>query len=109
MPSCFKPAGFDAIKDVLRFHVNPRYTPGSPGIVRDSIAQQIIRRESDAYNYMINGLDGEAKKEQARTLGLSGIVEERWKYEGRLYFRDMITRETGVIKDDGTREVFGRL
>lgn len=105
MPSCFKPAGFDPLRDALRFHVAPRYTPGNPGLVRAATAQQLIRRESDAYNSMINGVEGPIKREQAMRLGLSGIVEEHWEFQGRTHFRDLITREVGYLGANGKREV----
>lgn len=103
MPSCFKPVGFDPVKDALRFHITPRYTTGSPAMVRADTATAIVRRESDAYNAMINGVEGLDRKEQAKQLGLSGIVEERWEFEGRTHFRDLITGEVGYLDSSKQR------
>lgn len=99
MPSCFRPNGFDPLRDALRFNVAPRYTAGSPALVRDQIAQMVIRDEKDAYAAVIAGLYGEEKKAQAMRLGLSGIVEERWEFRGVVMYRDLITGETGSVKE----------
>lgn len=110
MPSCFKPAGFDPVRDALRFHVVPRYTPGSQGMVRSQIATHRAKEEERAYSTMISGLDGDAKKSEAMRLGLSGIVEERWEFRGRTHFRDLITGEVGVLDAAGQREVvYGKM
>jgi hypothetical protein len=68
--------------------------------VRDEIAKHVIRRESDMYNAMINGVYGEAKKEQARQLGLRGIVEERWEFRGVQMFYDPITGDSGRVPEE---------
>lgn len=110
MPSCFKPAGYDAVKDALRFHVRPRYTVGSQGMARSAVATERAKAEERKYSELISGLDGEAKKAEASRLGLSGIVEERWEFRGKTHFRDLITGEVGILNIAGKREVvYGKL
>lgn len=101
----FRPAGFDPVQDALRFHVAPRYTVGSPGMVRSIVATEYAKAEERKYSEMVSGLDGEYKKEEASRLGLSGIVEERWDFRGRKHFRDLITGEVGILDPSGRREV----
>jgi hypothetical protein len=109
MPSCFRPAGFDPITDTPRFTVAPRYTCGSPGLVRSAEAARLARDEEAQYSEVISGLLGEEKKAQAMRLGLSGIVEERWEFQGKRHFRDLITDETGLLGTDGTRQwIYGK-
>jgi hypothetical protein len=77
------------------FNVYPRYTPGSPALVRRDIADRLIRSEQAVYDDMIKGLYGPAKKAEAARLGLRSIVEETWEFRGVLMYRDAITGETG--------------
>lgn len=110
MPSCFRPSGFDPVRDALRFYVWPRYTVGSQGMVRSAIATDRAKAEERKYSELISGLDGETKKAEASRLGLSGIVEERWEFRGKTHFRDLITGEVGVLDAAGKREVvYGKL
>lgn len=109
MPSCFRPVGFDPQRDALRFHIAPRYTPGSPGQARSDTAVTLAKAEERRYSELISGLDGEARKAYATRLGLSGIVEEHWETKGRKLFRDLITGEFGAFDSNGKKEVHGRM
>lgn len=109
MPSCFKPAGFDPVRDALRFHVVPRYTVGSQGMVRSEIASERAKAERRAYEEAIS-LSTNPKYDTAKRLGLSGIVEERWEFRGRTHFRDLITGEVGYLDAAGKRgTVYGKM
>lgn len=109
MPTCYRaspPRGFNPDnREALSFYVAPRYTPGTRGPCSGQTAKHFSEIESQAYDRMINGVYGETKKAQAKQLGLSGIVEERWEFRGRRHFRDLITKETGVLDSSGQREV----
>lgn len=105
----FRPVGYDPLLDEPRFTVAPRYTCGSPGLVRSAEAVRLARAEEEQYCEVIAGLLGEEKKAQAMRLGLSGIVEERWEFQGKRHFRDLITDETGLLGTDGTRQwIYGK-
>jgi hypothetical protein len=67
--------------------VAPRYTPGSPALVRATIALQVAREEVDAIEVALEGFWGEEQQARAKRLGLRGIVEEK--------------RETGSGKKHG--------
>ena len=86
---------FENVASGITYNVWPRYTTGSPALVRDATAQQVMRSEQAVYSDMIKGLYGEAKKAEAMRLGLRGIVEEVWEFRGILMYRDLITGETG--------------
>jgi hypothetical protein len=86
---------FENVAAGITYNVWPRYTPGSPALVRDATAQQVMRAEQSVYADMVKGLYGDAKKEEATRLGLRGIVEEIWEFRGILMYRDLITGETG--------------
>ena len=109
MPNSFRPSGFDPVRDALRFYVAPRYTVGSPGMVRSEVAQRLVRHERDAYEEAIS-LSTNRAYDTARTLGLSGIVEERWDFQGKRHFRDLLTGEVGTLDAAGKREVvYGKM
>lgn len=99
MPSCFRPAGFNSVSDALRFTYAPRYSVGTPGLIRSRMAKHFSEIEKAVYDDMIKGIYGEAKKAEAMRLGLSGIVEERWTFRGIEMYRDLITGEAGSVLD----------
>lgn len=105
--SKFKPYGYPGTM-ALRYNVAPRYTPGSPALVREDVARRVMRDEQAEYEQVIAGLYGEDKKEQASRLGLSGIVEERWEFRGVVMYRDLLTGETGSVKDREQRGLYQR-
>jgi hypothetical protein len=89
-------ARFARVAGAPFFNVWPRYTPGTPALVRDQTAQHVMRSELAVYEDMIRGLYGPAKKAEAKKLGLRGIVEETWEFRGILMYRDLLTGETGA-------------
>jgi hypothetical protein len=78
------------------FNVYPRYTPGSPALVRREIAERLMRNERAVYDDMIKGVYGPAKKAEAMQLGLRSIVEESWEFRGVMMYRDCLTGEVGA-------------
>lgn len=83
---------------MIRYHVKPRYTSGSPAVVDSTTASRLIQQERDSYERMIAGVYGEDKKAQAIKLGLGGIVEDRWTFRDKYMFRDAITGDTGLVE-----------
>ena len=79
------------------FTVAPRYTCGSPALVSHEIAHRVAKEEKSSYEYILEGLEGEERKERAKRLGLRGIAE--WKCErgrGKKHgweVKDLITGE----------------
>lgn len=61
----------------LYYNVAPRYTPGSPALVRQEIAEQVAAEEARAIEYYLKGYMGEESRAIAERLGLAGIVELR--------------------------------
>jgi|HubBroStandDraft_2_1064218.scaffolds.fasta_scaffold07674_9 hypothetical protein len=88
------------VSHAVRFHIKPRYAPGSPGVVREQQAQIVLRRERDAYEDMLAGNCGNIKQVYAQDKGLRGIVEERWEFRGKQLFRDLLTGDTGLVPEE---------
>ncbi len=59
------------------FNVAPRFTPGSPALVREEIALRVAAQERDSFPRAKEGIYGETDKAKAERLGLRGIVEYR--------------------------------
>lgn len=59
------------------YTVAPRYTPGSPAMVPQPIAEKVAEEEKRAYQAALTGVMGEAEKAMAETFGLRGIVEAK--------------------------------
>lgn len=81
------------------FNVAPRYSNGSPALVSRAQAEQVVQDECGAYARAISGSEGCNRQEQARTLGLSGIVEEREMHSFHYIAHDMITGERRDSRD----------
>lgn len=62
-------------RNPLRFNVRPRYSCGSPAQVSEQIARQVAKDELVDYERYLSGVYGEGKQGEAKTKGLSGIVE----------------------------------
>ena len=78
------------------FNVVPRYTPGSPAMVPESIANYVAIEESAAYERALSGADGAEDKARAERLGLRGICEQRTEYAECWVIQDLITLERFV-------------
>ncbi len=61
------------------FHVTPRYTPGHPAIVTESLALLLAETERAAYEQVLAGAGGPEARRAAEHAGLGGIVERRQK------------------------------
>jgi len=88
-------------------NVAPRYTPCSPASVSGEIALRVAAEERDAFPHYLDGLCGEREQQRAQTLGLGGIVEERWERADCWIVTDLITGARFVRpfrKDGETRE-----
>ena len=73
------------------FNVAPRYSPGSPALVSQAIAERVAADEVDFYRAVLEGVYGPDEVARAQQLGLDGIVEERVeRHDGELV-RDVIT------------------
>lgn len=57
------------------FNVAPRFTPGSPAMVKSGQALRVADLEREAYRYATDERMGTAEVEKADRLGLRGIVE----------------------------------
>lgn len=82
-----------AIKKFGYFNVAPRYTTGSPAMVKDETARQVAKQESSAYKRHLSGTYGDSAKEFAERTGLRGIsylTTERGKW---MWVQDIITNE----------------
>lgn len=86
----------------MRSHYNvaPRYTPGSPGIVSEAIAEDVAKNERQVHAWALEGRYGEAERERARSLGLAGIVELRSEGKKGWDVLDVITGERFVRSFD---------
>lgn len=76
--------------------VAPRYTCGSPAMVPGEIAERVAAQEKDAYAYILEGAEGEERRQRAEHLGLRGIAE--YKVErgsGRKHGWDVLDLCTG--------------
>lgn len=103
-------SNFKASGSALRFNVHPRYSPGSPALVREEIARDVMRAEESLYEAAIAGLEGSQAQRTAAERGLSGIVEEHWEFKGRWHFQDLMTGEHGVLEGpERKRRVIGKL
>jgi hypothetical protein len=78
------------------FNVVPRYTPGSPAIVPEDIANDVAIEESAAYERALSGVDGAEDQARAERLGLRGISEQRTEYPECWVVKDLITLERFV-------------
>jgi hypothetical protein len=78
------------------FNVVPRYTPGSPAIVPEDIANDVAIEESAAYERALNGVNGADAQARAERLGLRGISEQRTEHAECWVIKDLITLERFV-------------
>lgn len=78
---------------LLSYHVTPRYTPGSPALVRREIAEAVAVQEKHGYEHALTGIMGDAEKQKAEHFGLRGIAEERYEQRDRWIIRDLVTGE----------------
>ena len=88
----------------MSYNVAPRYTPGSPAMVAQHIAERVIEQEQDGYRHALEGIYGVDAQRVAQTQGLAGIVWTTTERRNALIKSDLIT---GVvtsqrIKRDGT-------
>lgn len=75
------------------YNVTPRYTPGSPALVKRDIALMVAKQEQRAYEHALTGFMGDAEKSKAERLGLRGIAEERCEQRDRWLIHDLCTGE----------------
>ena len=64
-------------KKKVHYHVDTRYTCGSPAVVPEQTALRVAEEEKKAYERALTGVYGDDKKTLAETKGLDGIVEAR--------------------------------
>jgi len=78
------------------YTVAPRYSPGSPALVRPTIALQVAVDEVGCIETALEGFWGEAQKARAERLGLRGIVEcKRERGSGKKHGWDVVDLCTG--------------
>ena len=82
------------MKNPVHFYVRPRYTPGSPGMVSQELAERIAREEKDSYETNLTGIYGQAGIDRANKLGLFGISESKKEMKKGWEVHDLITGET---------------
>jgi hypothetical protein len=76
------------------FNVAPRFTPGSPAMVRYTIAARVVVEEREAHARALTGVYGPQSALAAALPGaLRGIVEERDERPGCWLVHDMVTGE----------------
>jgi hypothetical protein len=73
------------------FDVSPRYSPGSPALVDRLTAEKVMRTEREFYAHALEGIYGEAAQQKAQSLGLEGIVVERWESHTHVHTLDLMT------------------
>jgi len=59
------------------YNVAPRYTPGSPAMVNQEIAERVAAQEKSSIQHALEGTWGPEEQARAERLGLRGIVEFR--------------------------------
>lgn len=74
-------------------NVAPRYTCGSPASVDIKTAESVARDERDAYDYVLNGIEGEKSAERAKLDGLKLIVFEMVEVGKGWWVLDWLTNE----------------
>jgi hypothetical protein len=89
-----------------QYNVRPRYTCGSPAQVPLDVALRVIEDEKQAYEQVLEGVEGEARRNVARVAGLApfnvpemgrrGIVEEVEEHSNHWLVKCMLTGELFV-------------
>lgn len=92
------------------FSVKPRYSPGSPGQVDETVALTVAAQEKEGHEAHLEGLYGEERKTWAQVAGLEGIAERMVEKKGGWDILDLITgvqkhRRFAVPKDFKVGEV----
>ena len=75
-------------------NLEPRYTPGSPGVVTSwALALRVARDEKEFYGHCLEGISGEADKKLAEERGLALIVFVMFERRGAWATWDVIERK----------------
>jgi len=75
------------------YNVAPRYTAGSPALVREEIALRVAQDEEGGHQHANVGRYGQEKQVTSKEIGLSGIVELRAETKKGWDVLDVITGE----------------
>lgn len=75
------------------YHVAPRYTAGSPAQVDAATAERVAKDEVHFQQRDMEGYFGEARREHAKTQGLTGIAYRTMEKGAFVYVDDLITEE----------------
>lgn len=73
------------------YNVAPRYTPGSPAMVSQEVAERVAKEEAAFIKTALSGRWGERHQARAARLGLSGIVELRVERRDHWEVTDLCT------------------
>lgn len=91
----------------LYYHVKPRYTSGSPAMVDERIARQVVKEEQEEYKHCLEGLYGEEHKLKAMANGLHGIAYTTREVGNTITVTDLITGEVQLKKPYAKRKQHG--
>lgn len=86
------------------YNVRPRYTAGSPAMVREEIATQVAREERHGYAMTLEGWYGDDAKQEAEKTGLRRISESVIERADCWLVTDLITGERYVRPFEVWRE-----
>lgn len=88
----------------IYYNVAPRYTPGSPAMVGQDIAERVMKEEQVGYRHALDGIYGTEHQRVAQERGLAGIVYTTTERRNAYIKNDLITGEVTSqrIKRDGS-------
>jgi hypothetical protein len=75
----------------VTFHVRPRYTGGSPAMVREEIARHVAAQEKEAIEAYLEGFYGEENQARAEREGLHFIAYTMFEKRNHWHVEDLIT------------------
>jgi hypothetical protein len=76
------------------YNVRPRYTPGSPAMVSQEMADRVLVEELRAYGPHLEGWYGEEGQRVAKVLGVKGIAECMIEKRKAWEVTDLATHQT---------------
>ncbi len=75
------------------FHIEPRYTSGSPAMISMLEVLRIAVQEFEAHARCLTGVYGDELKTLAETKGLKYIAYARWEKGSKVWRLDLLTNE----------------
>lgn len=78
------------------YHLEPRYTCGSPALVPMGVCLKVAVQEFEAHKNNLTGVFGEEARRKAEIVGLKGIAYARWEKGAQVWRLDLLTGETFI-------------